>query len=114
LRGVKEWFETYQNHKEYFYVGRLIGYYYDEQGNPTKALLDAQTKFQEVDEEQAKEQAERRKFPGCNTSSSSSEKGVQLWCTEKSGGIERSWVTNLLSLLRRDFYFFFRLEFHDS
>jgi hypothetical protein len=39
----------------------------------------------------ATKHAEKQIFPPCN-SEWSAEKGQRVWCTKKSGGLERNWV----------------------
>uniref|UniRef100_A0A8C5MSV8 Neuferricin n=1 Tax=Leptobrachium leishanense TaxID=445787 RepID=A0A8C5MSV8_9ANUR len=85
---LNNWLSFYQ--KNYEYVGKLIGRYYDENGNPTKALEDALTlidiglklKEQRIDE--------NKQFPPCNVESSSG--SSRVWCSKHSGGIHRDWV----------------------
>jgi hypothetical protein len=42
-------------------------------------------------EDANKRKAEEKIFPPCNTEWSSA-KGLNVWCTNKSGGIDRDWV----------------------
>ncbi|XP_002023417.2 neuferricin homolog [Drosophila persimilis] len=90
LLGLANWRDFYE--KEYIYKGKLIGRFYDEQGEPTTyyhkylALLEqAQIAKAEVDEL-------RSKYPGCNIEWSEA-KGTRVWCTNTSGdGKERAWT----------------------
>jgi len=38
--GVYRWLTFYEDHKQYQYMGKLLGRFYDESGVPTKALHD--------------------------------------------------------------------------
>lgn len=73
------------------FVGKLIGRYYQENGKLTnygkeiKKLLKAA-----VLEDEAKKR-EDQKYPPCNVEWSA-EEGSRVWCTTKSGGIDRDWV----------------------
>ncbi|ETO37011.1 hypothetical protein RFI_00049 [Reticulomyxa filosa] len=89
--SIYEWLGFYRKSKEYFFKGKLIGFYYDSDGNPTPNRY----KFEELcgkgNEEKLKRNAVNERYPPCN-----SQTGTQVipkvWCTNKSGGIERSWV----------------------
>lgn len=89
LLGLDNWQKFYE--KDYIYRGKLIGRFYDSQGEPTKyhhkylALLD-----QAKDAKAAKDQL-RLKYPDCNIEWSA-EKGSHVWCTKTSGGKERHWI----------------------
>ncbi|KAG8451826.1 hypothetical protein GDO86_003862 [Hymenochirus boettgeri] len=85
---LHNWYSFYQ--KNYATTGKLKGTFYDEDGNPTKALegalkvIDIGLKLKEQREE------ENRQFPPCNSEWSSDSNRV--WCTKYSGGIHRDWV----------------------
>ncbi|KHJ88794.1 cytochrome b5-like Heme/Steroid binding domain protein [Oesophagostomum dentatum] len=69
LLGIRDWVSFYE--KDYKLVGVLIGRYYDANGNPTKELKDV--------------------FPPCN-SEWHQNSGGRVWCSMKSGGIQRDWA----------------------
>jgi cytochrome b involved in lipid metabolism len=77
--GIVDWVETYE--KEYTYVGRLIGTFYDRNGEATEALLDAEKKIRLGGELQAQEKERDRLFPQCNSHWSGGKSRV--WCSEK-------------------------------
>ncbi|XP_078599302.1 neuferricin-like [Branchiostoma floridae x Branchiostoma japonicum] len=89
LLGIEEWVQRYE--KDYTYVGKLIGRYYDEEGNPTKELLDVEKKMKAAHSEKNAEEEFKRTFPPCN-SMYTEEDGPKFVCTKESGGIERDWV----------------------
>lgn len=47
--------------------------------------------FTEGEKAKKLEQTEKEKFPPCNSSWSEKE-GKAIWCSKRSGGIERDWV----------------------
>lgn len=89
MLGVKEWLDFYR--KDYSYVGKLIGRYYDSEGNPTEALNEAKIVIKEGQKLKKLQEAENKRYPGCN-SKWNAEEGSTVWCSENSGGISRNWV----------------------
>jgi len=92
ISSIYYWRDFYAKHKDYFYVGKLEGTFYDSKGNPTEALHDTEKLYEQSQIQKEEEQAQNKKFPGCNSSSSSSDPQIRLWCTDESGGIKRDWV----------------------
>ncbi|KAG8587391.1 hypothetical protein GDO81_005651 [Engystomops pustulosus] len=73
-----------------FFTGKLIGHFYDEYGNPTKALEDALAAIDVGLKLKEKRHEENKQFPPCNSEFSS---GIsRVWCSKNSGGIQRDWV----------------------
>ncbi|KAL1417230.1 hypothetical protein MTO96_027108 [Rhipicephalus appendiculatus] len=66
LLAFSQWVDFYE--KDYTFVGKLAGRYYTNEGQPTT-----------------------RNFPPCN-SEWTPEKGSSVWCSKKSGGVERDWA----------------------
>lgn len=89
MLGVKEWLDFYR--KDYSYVGKLIGRYYDSEGNPTEALNEAKIVIKEGQKLKKLQEAENKRYPGCN-SKWNAEEGSTVWCSKNSGGISRNWV----------------------
>lgn len=89
--GVVSWRDFYHKEEKYKYVAKLIGHYYDEFGNPTEARkkVDEMTKKRAVEKED--EKAFEAKYPSCN-SKWAQQTGGEVWCSVKSGGIDRDWV----------------------
>lgn len=89
LLGLQKWTEIYA--KDYPVVGKMIGRYYDETGQPTGYLKEVQ-KATEGAHNLEKAREERKKLlPPCN-SEWLQESGGRVWCTTSSGGIEREWA----------------------
>uniref|UniRef100_H2ZQI2 Neuferricin n=1 Tax=Ciona savignyi TaxID=51511 RepID=H2ZQI2_CIOSA len=87
--GFDEWTSFYAS--TYTYVGTVIGHFYDENGKPTVALKKAKQLIADAKQNKKKQDEENKIFPMCNSESSAA-KGSRVWCSTKSGGIERSWV----------------------
>lgn len=79
MMGVKDWLDFYR--KDYTYIGKLIGRYYDNEGNPTEALTKAKAVVKEGQRLKKLQEAENKRFPGCN-SRWSAEEGSVVWCSE--------------------------------
>lgn len=79
MMGVKGWLDFYR--KDYTYVGKLIGRYYDSEGKPTEALQEAKSLIKEGQRLQKLQDAENKRFPGCNSRWSKDE-GSLVWCSE--------------------------------
>lgn len=89
MLGIKEWLDFYR--KDYTFVGKLIGRYYDSEGNPTEALNEAKAVIKEGQKLKKLQEAENKRFPGCN-SRWSLEEGSTVWCSQNSAGINRDWA----------------------
>ena len=80
--GIVDWVETYE--RDYTYVGRLIGTFYDKNGDATDALLDAEMKIGLGRELQAQEKERDILFPPCNSHWSGGKGEVPtVWCSDK-------------------------------
>ncbi|XP_078535809.1 neuferricin [Lissotriton helveticus] len=87
--SVKNWLSFY--HKNYVYIGKLVGRYYDESGRATEALKAADEVAEEGLKQNAQSEEEKKHFPPCNSEWTSST-GTRVWCSKQSGGVERDWV----------------------
>uniref|UniRef100_T1JID8 Cytochrome b5 heme-binding domain-containing protein n=1 Tax=Strigamia maritima TaxID=126957 RepID=T1JID8_STRMM len=88
MLSLYNWLNFYET--DYKYLGRIIGRYYDDTGRPTDALEKLAALLESALEKAKEENEERKKFPGCN-SEWSEPTGGKVWCSTKSGGIERDW-----------------------
>ncbi|XP_031740234.1 membrane-associated progesterone-binding protein 4 isoform X3 [Cucumis sativus] len=77
IKSVVEWRSFYQ--KTYTLVGKLVGLYYDDQGNPTKHLKGAEAKAARGAQLLKKQKKEEDKLPSCNSRWSQGE-GGEVWC----------------------------------
>ncbi|KAG8172537.1 hypothetical protein JTE90_019372 [Oedothorax gibbosus] len=89
LASLEDWLGFYK--EEYKYVGKVVGRYYDQNGQPTKELLSIKEKMNTVQKNKYQDEVDKQTFPPCN-SEWSKEKGSKVWCSKKSGGVDRSWV----------------------
>ncbi|XP_069946347.1 neuferricin [Cherax quadricarinatus] len=78
--GLDEWVKFYES--DYKYVGKLIGRFYDEKGEPTSQYYDAQRWISEAYRQRESENKEKKMFPPCN-SEWTPESGARLWCTNR-------------------------------
>ncbi|KDP30136.1 hypothetical protein JCGZ_18131 [Jatropha curcas] len=77
LKSIVEWREFY--FKSYTFVGKLVGRYYDNQGNPTKTLKGIEAKAARGAQLLEKQKNEEAKQPSCNSRWSQAE-GGEVWC----------------------------------
>lgn len=91
IGDIFSWQESYE--KNYKYVGKLEGRFYDTSGKPTEYLFKAQEANDRNKAKQDKQTKFHERYPSCN-SEWSQEKGglVRVWCTTESGGVKRSWI----------------------
>lgn len=87
--ALYDWLSFYQ--KDYTPVGKLIGRFYTESGQPTDALLHVEAFLSEGLKKKAQAQSEMQLYPACNSEWSEAS-GGRVWCSTMSGGIHRDWV----------------------
>ncbi|XP_056603289.1 neuferricin isoform X2 [Triplophysa dalaica] len=87
--ALYDWLSFYQ--KDYTPVGKLIGRFYTETGQPTDALRQVESVLTDGLKKKAQAQNEMQRYPSCNSEWSEAS-GGRVWCSEKSGGIHRDWV----------------------
>ncbi|KAF8007604.1 hypothetical protein BT93_K1570 [Corymbia citriodora subsp. variegata] len=77
VKSVVDWRDFY--FRSYTYVGKLVGRYYDSQGNPTKYLKGVEAKAARGAQLLEKQKIEEAKQPSCNSRWSQDE-GGEVWC----------------------------------
>ncbi|XP_041456647.1 neuferricin-like [Lytechinus variegatus] len=87
--GIDDWVSFFE--KEYTYVGKLIGHFYNDEGEPTNNLRAAHKAIEEGRKLKSDEADHRNKYPPCNSEWRQSS-GLRLWCSNRSGGISRDWI----------------------
>ncbi|KAM7398492.1 hypothetical protein PAMA_006413 [Pampus argenteus] len=87
--ALYDWLTFYQ--RDYQTVGLVEGRFYTATGQPTEVLLQVEASLAEGQRIKAQSDAEKVRFPTCN-SEWSSVKGGRVWCSTKSGGVERGWT----------------------
>ncbi|XP_028839320.1 neuferricin [Denticeps clupeoides] len=86
--ALYDWLAFYQ--KDYTPVGRVVGRFYGPSGAPADALREVEVTLKEGQRLRAREQAQSRHYPECNSEWSSA--GGRVWCSTKSGNVVRSWA----------------------
>lgn len=64
IRSIADWVFMYD--EDYPFVGKLIGTYFDEKGDPTAALMNAEKLLKKANKQKATQNKEKVKFPPCN------------------------------------------------
>uniref|UniRef100_A0A8C6X6C2 Neuferricin n=1 Tax=Naja naja TaxID=35670 RepID=A0A8C6X6C2_NAJNA len=88
MLAIQNWLSFYC--KNYVHIGKVAGRFYQESGEPTKVLEEAQALIEEGEKLQAEEVERKNQFPPCNSEWSSAG-GSRVWCSKQSGGISREW-----------------------
>ncbi|KAF8359059.1 tag-131 [Pristionchus pacificus] len=88
ILGIRDWVAFYE--KDYKLVGVVAGRYYDAAGAPTEEMTNFLSRVQVATEWREAKAAEAEVFPPCN-SEWHKDSGGRVWCTKRSGGIEREW-----------------------
>nr|CAG4652020.1 EOG090X0A5G [Triops cancriformis] len=86
--GLAEWLQFY--HKDYTYVGKLAGRYFDSEGKLTDYGAQVDVKLQRTRDAKDAEDALAQVYPSCNSEWSQA-RGGRIWCSKSSGGVERDW-----------------------
>lgn len=63
-------------------LGKLIGRFYDENGDPTEYNREFQKRILQADKEKQLENVDKETFPPCNVEWTA-DKGSRVWCTKK-------------------------------
>ncbi|CAL9763114.1 unnamed protein product [Musa acuminata subsp. burmannicoides] len=77
VKSVVDWRKFYM--ERYIFAGKLVGRYYDSQGNPTKYLKGVESKAKRGAQLLEKQKIEEAKIPSCNSKWSEQE-GGEVWC----------------------------------
>ncbi|CAL4938156.1 unnamed protein product [Urochloa decumbens] len=77
VNSIVDWRKFY--YERYIFAGKLIGRYYDSQGNPIKYLKGVEVKAKRGAQLLEKQKSEEAKIPSCNSKWSQQE-GGEVWC----------------------------------
>lgn len=88
LKSIQDWSLFYNN--EYTYKGKVVGRYYTSTGERTDYYNKVEKLIQQAVDENAAKNADYIKYPPCNVEWTP-ETGSKVWCSNRSGGIERDW-----------------------
>ncbi|KAJ3644975.1 hypothetical protein Zmor_022671 [Zophobas morio] len=89
LRSLNHWVGFYG--KEYKRVGKLIGSYYDKNGELTGYGRQVKKLIEVAELAKNNQDLEKIKYPPCNVEWGA-DTGTRVWCSNKSGGVTRDWV----------------------
>lgn len=87
---IESWASFYNT--SYPILGRLEGIFFDSRGCKTEELLRVYKTFEKLDSEKSVQKEEENDYPECNSEWNSDLKQGKVWCSTKSGGVERDWV----------------------
>jgi len=86
---IEGWIKFYE--ETYPCVGKVVGHFYDEEGKETPQLSKYRNTIKRALAIKSEEERLKLKMPPCNTMNSQ-QNGNKVWCTQKSGGVDRSWI----------------------
>lgn len=89
LKTLAYWIQFYKD--QYISKGKLVGKYYDYNGNLTPYGEQVHLQLEKVKETEAKEENIKLIFPPCNIEWSP-HSYTRVWCTKNSGGVKRDWA----------------------
>lgn len=87
---IESWASFYST--SYQILGLIEGAFYDQRGCGTQNLKKVYETFNKLAEQRARQQEQNKLLPECNSEWNSDLKSGRVWCTTKSGGVERDWV----------------------
>lgn len=87
--ALYDWLAFYQ--RQYQHVGLVVGRFYNENGQPTEALREVEELLAEGQRLKSQSEAEKVRFPACNSEWSTG-RGGRVWCSTKSGRVIRAWT----------------------
>jgi len=88
VAGIEEWNQVYK--RDYDWIGKLIGTYYDSEGKATDSKKNIQNLLKQNNDKEEEEKELRKTMPHCNMKYSQDD-GRTIWCSAGSGGIQRTW-----------------------
>lgn len=90
FQHLDSWASFYSTN--YPIVGRIKGNFYDSKGCPTEELKRMNLILKRLGDLHDTEIEKEKEFPECNSEWNSDLKKGKVWCSTKSGGIERDWA----------------------
>lgn len=81
IRFVAFLSRTFDVIDNWHFIGKLVGHFYDNNGNPTEAMEEFENLLKQAKQKQKEDDEDLRRFPPCN---SENKVGVsrRLWCSE--------------------------------
>jgi len=87
---IDSWTQFYES--TYESMGRIIGAFYDDRGCGTQELARVRGVIQKLNDQRARYNEQSKSLPECNSEWNTDTRSGRVWCTPKSGGIERDWA----------------------
>ena len=87
--SIYDWMTFYRS--DYIPVGKLIGFYYDENGQKTANRDKVEALILSGYLDKKKQADMSKKYPRCNSQSGTKVRN-RVWCSNQSGGVKREWV----------------------
>lgn len=87
---IESWASFYGS--SYPVLGRIEGQFFDSRGCGTAELGRVYSVFNKLAHEKADQQEQEKSLPECNSEWNGDLKKGRVWCSVKSGGIERDWI----------------------
>lgn len=87
---IESWASFYNSN--YPILGRIEGQFFDSKGCGTQELARVYQVFNKLDQDKANQNQQDNQFPECNSEWNSDLKKGRVWCSTKSGGIDREWI----------------------
>lgn len=89
IYSIQQWKGFYD--KQYEFVGLLAGRFYDENGTKTAYTLEVERQVELAIAENERQEQLKNQYPPCNIEWKEAT-GTRVWCTTRSGGIDRDWT----------------------
>lgn len=70
---------------------KILFRFYNEKGHKTDYMRQYEDRVEEALEQKQRDEDLKQQFPPCNIEWKD-ETGTRVWCTAKSGGVERGWI----------------------
>lgn len=90
LGQINTWISFYRT--SYPNLGRVEGNFYNSDGCPTEALKFIEKRLAKIEADKQAAAQQQDELPECNSEFNSDTKKARVWCTNKSGGVEREWA----------------------
>lgn len=90
LGQINTWISFYRT--SYPNLGRVEGSFYNFEGCPTDALKLIEKRLEKIEADKQAAAQQQVDLPECNSEFNSDTKKARVWCSKKSGGIERDWA----------------------
>lgn len=87
---IESWQSFYSS--SYQILGRLEGSFFDSRGCPTQELKRVHGVSSSLEQAKLDQRELEKEYPECNSEWNSDTKKGRVWCSEKSGGVERDWA----------------------